>query len=186
MSTNSTYNGSNVASFDDDSDVTFVAVAIGMETEWVVRELQLTDSEDANGPESLERLMAALRNIRSEGALVCLVCIDDDWSAIIRPTPGGAKLLISDATAALDYPLAADMLDELDVDAPTEEEAENTDEPWPEGDFDLLDDMGSSEQVLSVIFDDDELYASEQVLRVAEELGFAEQLAEEIGLELDF
>lgn len=163
-----------------EDEITFAAVAVGQEGRWDVKEL------DSQAVDSLEDLLRQLRGVRAEGALVCLVCVDDDWSAIIRPVPSGAAMLLSDATAALDYDLAEDIMDELDADVPTEEEAEHADEPWPEGDFDLLEDLGASEQVLSVIFDDDELYASEQVLRVAEELGFADQLADEVGLELDF
>ena len=79
---------------------------------------------------------------------------------------------------------ANDLLDELDVDVPDEGEADS-DEPWPEGDFDLLDDLGASEQVLSVIFDDDDLYGAAQIFRVADELGCAEELADATKLDLD-
>lgn len=164
----------------DDTEVTFAVAAYGRDATWDLRELPESATED------LEELVRLLRNSRSEGAVVGFVCIDDDWCAILRPVPGGVRLLISDATAALDYDLASDILEELDVDCPTEEEVEETDEPWPEGEFDLLGDLGASEQVLSVIFDDEDLYASEQVLRVAEELGCAEDLADLVDLELDY
>ncbi len=168
--------------FEDDQldGPTFAVAATRSAEGWDVRPLP----EDA--ADSLDRLVECLRASRSEGAVLGFVCIDDDWCAIVRPVPGGVRLLISDATAALDDYLATDMLDELDVDTPTEEEAESSDEPWPEGEFDLLEDMGGSEQVLSVIFDDPDLYASEQLMRVAEELGFAEDLADAAGLELDY
>lgn len=133
---------------------------------------------------SLDDLLASLRESREEGAVVGLVCAEDDWVAIVRPVPSGMRVLLSDATAALDFDLASDLLEELDVDAPDEGDADS-DEPWPEGDFDLLDDLGASEQVLSVIFDDDDLYGAAQVFRVADELGFAEELAEATGLDLD-
>ncbi|KAB1504376.1 hypothetical protein F7230_04690 [Corynebacterium sp. 320] len=164
----------------DADEITFAVAAVGREGSWDVKELQ------SDSLKSLDELVKELRGLRAEGALVCFVCMDDDWSAIVRPVPGGARLLLSDATAALDYYLANDILDELGVDSPSEEEVEECDEPWPEGDFELLEDLGASEQVLTVIFDDEELYASEQVMRVAEELGFAEQLADEVGLELDY
>ncbi len=161
------------------TELTFVAVAVAGDGGWDVRELP---EKSLN---SLVELVKDLRANRAEGALVGFVCMDDDWCAVLRPVPGGVRLLISDATAALDYYLATDILDELDVDTPTEEEAESTDEPWPEGDFDLLEDLGVPEQLLSVIFDDEDLYASEQLLRVAEELGCAEDLADAVGLELE-
>lgn len=163
-----------------DSEQTFAVAAFGRDATWDLRELPHTALD------SLDTLVEKLRADRSEGAVVCLICIDDDWSAIVRPVPGGVRLLLSDATAGMDYDLASDMLDELGIDIPTEDEAEGSDEPWPEGDFELLEDLGAAEQVLSVVFDDEDLYASEQMLRIAEELGFAEELAELVGLELDY
>lgn len=161
------------------TELTFAAVAVADDGGWDVRELP------EKSLDSLRELVKELRANRAEGALLGFVCMDDDWSAVLRPIPGGVRILISDATAALDYYLATDILDELDVDTPTEEEAENSDEPWPEGDFYLLEDLGVPEQLLSVIFDDEDLYASEQLIRVAEELGCAEELADAVGLELD-
>ena len=35
---------------------------------------------------------------------------------IVRPGPSGTRLLLSDATAALDYDIAAEVLDKLDAD----------------------------------------------------------------------
>lgn len=164
----------------DNDEATFAVAAHGQGNQWRMRQLP------ESATDSLDELLMQLRSDRTEGAVVGLVCIDDDWCAVVRPVPGGVRLLLSDVTASLDYDLAHDMLDELDVDTPSEEEAEESDEPWPEGDFDVLEDLGAGEQILSVIFDDEYLYASEQILRVAEELGFAEDLAELVGLELDF
>lgn len=161
------------AAYED--EVTFIAAAIREESRWVVRKLG-----DA-GLVGLEALLRELRNTRAEGALVGFVCVNDDWCAVVRPVPGGARLLLSDATAGVDFDLAADMLDDMGVEIPTEDEAEA--DPWPEGDFDLLEDLGVGEQVLGVVFDDEELYASEMVMRVAEELGCGDQLADVVGLD---
>lgn len=157
---------------EDFDELTFAVAAFGVDGGWRLQELP-EESLD-----SLDDLLAALRSQRAEGAVVGLVCLDDDWCALLRPVPGGVRILLSDATAALDYDLAADILDDLGMDTPTEEEAEESDEAWPEGDFDLLEDLDTSEQFLSVIFDDEDLYASEQILRVAEELGFGGDLAD--------
>lgn len=157
----------------------FAALAQSHDAGWDVR---LLPSRTLLG---LDDLIARVRDARSEGAVVGLACVEDDWIALVRPVPGGVRLLLSDATAALDYDLAADILEELDVDQPDEEDADS-DDPWPEGDFALLEDLGASEQVLSVILDDEELYGAAQLLRVADELGFAEELTEAAGLDLDF
>ena len=138
-------------------------------------------------PDGLESLVRDLRALRSAGVLVGMVCVEDDWCALVRPAPGGATMLLGDASVVVeddDEPgidLARDILDELDVDGPTDEDiddADDPDAPWPEGDFDMLSDLGVGEQVVSVIFDDGEILASDQLLRVAEELGFDEELAE--------
>lgn len=157
---------------DDDAGVTFAAVAVRQDTAWTVRTLR------DRALRGLDDLLADLRSLRSEGVVLGFVCVDDDWCALVRPVPGGVRVLLSDATAALDDDLAADILDELDVDVPSEEEADETDEPWPEGEFDMLEDLGVGEQILSVIFDDADLYASDQLIRVAEELGLGDELSD--------
>lgn len=165
----------------EDSDVTIIA-AISSGHGWELRTLP----DDAS--DSLDALVDHLRGQRSEGAVVGLVCADDDWCAVLRPVPGGVRILLSDATAALDDYLATDMLDELDVDTPTEEEADETDEndtPWPEGEFDMLEDLGASEQLLSVLFDDPDCYPSDQLMSIAEELGFDDELADLLDVEED-
>ncbi len=163
-----------------DSDLTFAVSAIRADGQWNLRELP------ARAAESLSGLIAELRASRAEGPVVGLLCVDDDWSVVLRPVPGGVRILLSDATAALDYDIASEALDTLDIDAPSEDEADASDDPWPEGDFDLLEDLGASEQIMSIIFYDDDLYGAEQVLRVADELGFADELADLVGMELEF
>ena len=163
-----------------DSDLTFAVSAIRADGQWNLRELP------ARAVESLSGLIAELRASRAEGPVVGLLCVDDDWSVVLRPVPGGVRILLSDATAALDYDIASEALDTLDIDAPSEDEADASDDPWPEGDFDLLEDLGASEQIMSIIFYDDDLYGAEQVLRVADELGFADELADLVGMELEF
>jgi putative tRNA adenosine deaminase-associated protein len=81
--------------------------------------------------------------------------------------------LLSDATAALDYDIAADVLEKLDADLSLEELEE--DDPFEEGDLGLLADLGLPEAVLGVILADDE-YADEQLSRIAQEMGFNDEL----------
>lgn len=116
-----------------------------------------------------------LRELRSAGAVFGLLNVDDEFFVIVRPAPAGTRLLLSDATAALDYDLADEVLDNLDADIDPEE-LDDTD-PFEEGDLGLLADLGLPEAVLGVILADLDLLAGEQVARIAEEMGFAEQLA---------
>lgn len=119
----------------------------------------------------------AVRNLRSEGAAFALLCVDNDYFVIARPTPTRVQYLLSDATAAIEDDFAAQVLDELDLDIPEDLDDEEL-EPYAEGDFDILADLGVSEQVMQVITDETEWWASEQLQRLAEELGFDQELSE--------
>jgi len=124
---------------------------------------------------SLAAAETALRELRSAGAVFGLLDIDDEFFLIVRPAPSGTRLLLSDATAALDYDIAAEALETLDADI-SPDDLEDSD-PFEEGDLGVLSDIGLPEAVLSVILDETDLYPDEQLGRVAREMGFAEQLS---------
>jgi putative tRNA adenosine deaminase-associated protein len=127
---------------------------------------------------SLNSLVAAeteLREMRSAGAVFGLLDVDDEFFVILRPAPAGTRLLLSDATAALDYDIAAEVLEKLDNDI--SEDDLDPDEPFEEGDLGLLADIGLPEAVLGVILDESDLYADEQLGRIAREMGFADELS---------
>src|ERR1700738_26544 len=124
---------------------------------------------------SLTAAETELRELRSAGAVFGLLDINDEFFVIVRPAPSGTRLFLSDATAALDYDIAAEVLDNLDADI-NPEDLEDGD-PFEEGDLGLLSDVGLPEAVLSVILDETDLYADEQLGRIAREMGFADQLS---------
>ncbi|HTM86099.1 MAG TPA: tRNA adenosine deaminase-associated protein [Mycobacterium sp.] len=124
---------------------------------------------------SLTAAETELRELRSAGAVFGLLNVDDEAFVIVRPAPAGTRLLLSDATAALDYDLAAEVLESLDADIEAEE-LEDAD-PFEEGDLGLLADLGLPEAVLAVIIADTDLYADEQLARIAAEMGFEEELS---------
>jgi putative tRNA adenosine deaminase-associated protein len=124
---------------------------------------------------SLTAAETELREIRSAGAVFGLLDVDDEFFVIVRPAPAGTRLLLSDATAALDYDIAAEALEKLDADIEPEELEEA--EPFEEGDLGLLSDVGLPEAVLGVILDESDLYADEQLGRIAREMGFADELS---------
>ncbi len=124
---------------------------------------------------SLTAAETELRELRSVGAVFGLLDIDDEFFVIVRPAPAGTRLLLSDATAALDYDIAAEVLEQLDADI----EPDDLDgaEPFEEGDLGLLSDIGLPDAVLGVILDETDLYADEQIGRIAREMGFADELS---------
>jgi putative tRNA adenosine deaminase-associated protein len=123
----------------------------------------------------LDAAITELGKLRSTGASFGLLAVDDEFFVIVRPIPGGAALLLSDATAGLDYDIAADVLDLLQVSIPEDDEVD--DDPWPEGDLTLLADLGVPEQEMQLIVDDVELYPDEQLTMIAQRCGFGEAFA---------
>ena len=121
----------------------------------------------------LDAAITALRDIRSTGAVFGLLDVDDEFFVVVRPVPGGVRLLLSDAVAAMDYDVAADVLDLLRVDVPDDAEAD----PWPEGDLGLLADVGMPEPELSLIVDEVDLFPDEQLEMIATRCGFQQELA---------
>jgi putative tRNA adenosine deaminase-associated protein len=127
------------------------------------------------GSGALAELNAAiteLTKMRSTGASFGLLAVDDEFFVIVRPSPRGPSLLLSDAAAALDYDIAADVLDLLRVDPPDEDD----ESVWPEGDLEILADLGLPGVELEVIVGEVDLYPDEQLQMIAQRCGFADEL----------
>lgn len=121
----------------------------------------------------LDTAITELRKIPVSGAAIALLAVDDEFFVIMRPAPKGTELLLSDASAALDYDIAADVLDMLRVPTP-----EDDDEIWPEGDANIVSDLGLPAEELEMIASDVDLYPDEQLRMIAQRCGFAEQYDE--------
>jgi putative tRNA adenosine deaminase-associated protein len=131
---------------------------------------------DAAALKDLDAAITELRGQRSTGAVFGLLDVDDEFFVVVRPVPGGVSLLLSDAAAALDYDVAADVLDLLRVEVP-EEDAVDADDVWPEGDLGLLADLGLPAEEMQVIIDEVDLYPDEQLDMIAQRCGFQPQLS---------
>jgi putative tRNA adenosine deaminase-associated protein len=121
----------------------------------------------------LDAAITELRKIRSTGAVFGLLDVDDQFFLVVRPGPGGVQLFVSDAAAALDYDVAADALDLLRVDPPSEDD----EEVWPEGTLDILADLGLPAPEMQVIAGEVDLYPDEQLQIIARRCGFADEFA---------
>ncbi|MBA3411070.1 MAG: tRNA adenosine deaminase-associated protein [Geodermatophilaceae bacterium] len=126
--------------------------------------------------ESVESCLRATRQQPGDGGALGLVNISDEFFVVIRATGGGddVRLLLSDATAALDWDFAADVAQRLDEDV----DEESADELWPIGDLGILEDLGLPAGELRMIVDDVDLYADEMLGLIARRLGFAEEFAQ--------
>jgi putative tRNA adenosine deaminase-associated protein len=127
---------------------------------------------DSSALSELDAAITELRRMRSTGAVFGLLAVDDEFFIICRPVPGGVSLLLSDAAAALDYDIAADVLDLLRVEPPDEED----EELWPEGDLGVLADLGMPEHEMQIVVDEVDLYPDEQLQMIAQRCGFGDEL----------
>lgn len=118
----------------------------------------------------LDSLVAALRQLPAEAGALGLVSVADDFFVALRVRGRDVRLVLSDATAADEWPIAQEVLDAIDDD-----ESSDIDEEGPAGDFGLAADLGLPPFELSAICDDLDAYPDEMLGRVAARLGFGAQ-----------
>ncbi|WP_236757479.1 tRNA adenosine deaminase-associated protein [Aeromicrobium sp. PE09-221] len=153
-----------------EDDVDFVVAAYRDDGDWSLMELPPTLGEDFAG------LSEALRRFPSEVGTLALVSVKDDFFAIVRRSGPQVRVLLSDNTATLDYPLAADIAEALDAPDP-----EDDDPVEPIGDLEILADLGVASVELSLLCEDDDLYPDDVLLDIAGRLGFRDQLETIVG-----
>lgn len=124
--------------------------------------------------EDLGVLLQALRSQSPEGGPFVVACVDDEFFLIARLEGARISLLLSDLTAAVEYPLAEQALTRLGEDPPDDDEL---DELWPVGDLDLFADLGLAEDEMEQILDDMDAYPDEMLESIVDRLGFADAYA---------
>lgn len=119
----------------------------------------------------LDGLIQVLRQQPAENGAIGLVNVADEFFVAARVRGDDVRLMLSDATAAVDWDLARQVVDRLGLDAPEDEEV---DEVWPAGDVGIFADLGLDEMELGALLSDLDAYADEMLVSVADRLGFAE------------
>ena len=104
-----------------------------------------------------------------------MLSIDDEFIILARLLGVNMQMALSDVTTALDYEIAAEVLELGDIEFPVDE-----DPMEPAGDLNLFSDLGLDEMELRMICEDTDMYPEEQIEIIANRLGFAEELAEMI------
>jgi putative tRNA adenosine deaminase-associated protein len=128
------------------------------------------DASALNSTRDIGLIIDALKSQQTNGGAIALIAIEDEFVIIGRVLGDQMQMMISDITYALDYEVAAELVEILDLEFPEEE-----DESQPGGDIDLLSDLGVGQMELLAILDDTELYPDEQLEAIANRLGFGEQ-----------
>ena len=116
----------------------------------------------------LDLLVAEVRRQPGEIGSFALVNVADEFFVVVRVQMGRLRLLLSDVSAAVDWELAEQVLDELGLDAPDED----FDEVLPAGDLDVFDDLGLEHLELGALLADEDAYADEMLSTLARRLGF--------------
>ncbi len=151
--------------------VDFALVAYREEGVWQLEEL---DEELAG---DLDEFAMELRRYPGDGGSLGLVSIDEDFFLLVRVLGPELRLLLSDVTAATDWPIARSVVEHLELPLPDDEE-----EQEPAGDLGIVADLGLGAMDLGALLDDDDLYPDEVLSDIAAKLGFGRQYDELVGV----
>ena len=151
--------------------VDFVLVAYREEGLWQLQELEAEKAAD------VDEFAVELRRYPGDGGALGLVSIDEDFFLLVRVLGAEVRLLLSDVTAATDWPLAAAVVEHLDLPLPDDEE-----EQEPAGDLGIVADLGMGAMDMGALLDDYELYPDEQLSDIATKLGFGPRFDDLAGL----
>lgn len=152
-----------------ETELDFAVAAYREEGTWQVIPLPLRERAD------LSTLVSSLRRYPSESGVIGLISVDEDFFILARVIGGRARLLISDVTAATEWPLAKQVVDELDIPM-----TDDDDEQVPAGDLGIVADLGMSAMDMGALCDDIDLYPDEMLGEIADKLGFGPQFRETI------
>lgn len=150
--------------------VDFVVVAYREEGVWQVEMLALDKVED------IELLARELRRWPGDGGSLGLVSVDEDFFLLVRVLGSRTKVLLSDITAATDWPIARSAVDYLELPLPDD------DEQAPAGDLGIVTDLGMGPMDMGALLDDVELFPDEMLGDIATKLGFGRQFDEAVGV----
>jgi len=155
----------------DADGVDFAVVAYREEGVWQVEQL----AGDSTG--NLERLCRDLRRWPGDGGALGLISIDEEFFLLVRVLGARMRVLLSDITAANDWPLARAAVDHLELPVPDDD-----DEQVPAGDLGIVADLGMGAMDMGALLDDFDLYPDEMLGDIAAKLGFGRQFDEVVGV----
>jgi putative tRNA adenosine deaminase-associated protein len=122
---------------------------------------------------NLDGLILALRQQPGIGGTIGLAAVGDDFFVALRVLGSQISIFLSDVTASVDWPLARQVLDYLDIPVP---EDEDLDQVLPVGDMSIFADLGVDEMELGALSGDLDLFPDEVLASLARRIGFGQAL----------
>lgn len=157
--------------FDDlddatEEDVDFIVALYREDGAQVAEDLSYDLAND------LEDVIAELRRFPGDAGSLGVCSIAGEFFVLVRVRGQVVQVVLSDAVAAGDWPLARDAADFLDEEIPDE------DDSAPVGDLDMLVDLGCSEFELEQLCLNYEDSSDEVAIEVVEKIQFGDVLRE--------
>jgi putative tRNA adenosine deaminase-associated protein len=149
----------------DVGETDFAIIVYREEDQWEADVLPTAVTADLDG------LVRALLRQPSMGGTIGFAGVGDDFFVAVRVLGEDVSLFLSDLTAAVDYPLARQVLEALDIPVPADDEL---DQVLPAGDMSIFADLGLDEMEIGAISADLDLYPEDAVAGIAERLRFGD------------
>src|SRR5579862_1306743 len=149
----------------DVGETDFAVIVYREEDQWEAGALPAAVTADLDG------LLNSLRRQPGIGGTIGFVGVGDDFWLAVRILGEDVSMFLSDLTAAVDYPLARQVLEALDIPVPADDEL---DQVLPAGDLSIFADLGLEEMELGAVAADLDLYPEDAVATIAERLRFGD------------
>jgi len=149
----------------DVGETDFAIIVYLEEDQWEADVLPTAVTADLDG------LVRALLRQPSMGGTIGFAGVGDDFFVAVRVLGEDVSLFLSDLTAAVDYPLARQVLEALQIPVPADDEL---DQVLPAGDMSIFADLGLDEMEIGAISADLDLYPEDAVAGIAERLRFGD------------
>ena len=151
--------------------VDFALVAYREENVWHVAEIADDRLHD------VQALATELRRWPGDFGSLGLISIDEDFFVLARVAGAHERYLLSDVTAATEWPLARSIVEALEIPMPEDE-----DDQVPAGDVGILADLGLAAMDMGALLDDYDLYPDEILGDIAQKLGFGALFDDAVGV----
>ena len=143
-----------------DDEIDFVLAAYREDGQPFVQELAKDLAND------LDELIVQLRRLPGDAGALGFVSLVEEVFVIARVRGQHVQVLLSDGSAAADWPIARDVADYLGEEIPEEDE----EEAEPMGDLGILADLGLSDFDMGAITADLDLSSDEMLLAIADKI----------------